>query len=179
MTWCWFNYPFKPTHHLRAGPLSASSLIARTLVANPVVVYGSVEYFNRAGTPETPRELTGHNCVIHTRHPKGDRWRFKGPKGTVEVKVSGNLQSNDGEAVLNGHGLGRFPIWLCGPEVESGAIRRVLTGYRVESSNLQVHVLYPPNKHLAAKVRRFIDFLVERFAHQRFWGRGDTEFNAG
>ena len=101
----------------------------------------------------------------------------------MEVKVSGNLQSNDGdalhEAVLNGHGLGRFPICLCGPEVESGAIRRVLTGYRVEPSNLQVHVLYPPNKHLAAKVRRFIDFLVERFAHQRFWGRGDTEFNAG
>lgn len=100
----------------------------------------------------------------------------------MEVIVSGNLQSNDGEAlheaVLNGHGLGRFPLWLCGPEVESGAIRRVFAGYQVEPSNKQVHVLYPPNRHLAAKVRCFIDFMVERFERQRFWERGNTVFDA-
>lgn len=65
---------------IRVGPLSASSLIARTLVACPVIIYGSAEYFSRAGTPQTPQELTGHNCLIHTRHPKGDRWRFKGQR---------------------------------------------------------------------------------------------------
>ena len=161
---------------IRIGELKPSSLIARRLVGSPVVVYGSVEYLNRAGIPETPEDLAHHNCLVHTRHPKGDRWRFHGPDGMVEVKVSGDLRSNDGEAlheaVQNGLGLGRFPIWLSGPALEAGIIRAVLTGFRAEPSNLAVHVVYPPNRHLAPKVRSFVDFLVERFGEQRFWELG-------
>jgi DNA-binding transcriptional LysR family regulator len=89
------------------------------------------------------------------------------------VPVRGNLRLNDDEAlsqaVLGGLGISVLPTFIVGRDLQSGALRAVLSEYVPSERN--VHALYLPNRHLSAKVRVFIDFLLERFGPAPYWDR--------
>jgi DNA-binding transcriptional LysR family regulator len=154
---------------IRVGELKDSSLIARKLAGSRRVIIASLEYWKKHGKPASPDDLTRHNCLTYAYLATGDDWRMTGPDGVEHVvAVSGNFAANNGEALmaaaLDGVGVALLPTWMCGPELQSGELAEVLADYTLPEPS--VHAIYPPGRHLSAKVRAFVDFLVERFKRQ-------------
>jgi DNA-binding transcriptional LysR family regulator len=101
-------------------------------------------------------------------------WRFRDRAGTEHsVRVTGRLHSNNGdllaEVAARGGGIIFEPAFIVGPEVRAGRLVPLLQDY--EPPPLPIYAVYPSRKHLSAKVRRFVEFLVERFADAQDWSR--------
>ena len=151
------------------------NLVARKLAPINRVVCATPEYFERRGVPAVPQDLAEHNCLVYTHANPDSLWRFRSPAGdNIAVPVRGNLRLNDDEAiwqaVLGGLGISMLPTFTVGKDLQSGRLRAVLTDYTPTEQNL--YAIYLPNRHLSAKVRVFIDFLLERFAPPPYWDRG-------
>jgi DNA-binding transcriptional LysR family regulator len=149
---------------LRTGPLPDSSLRVRRLGMGRMVLCAAPHYVAQHGTPEHPRDLARHNCLVYVNSDLGSRWRFSGPDGEHEVGVSGNLRSNSIEglrsAVLAGLGAALLPTIIVADDLKAGALVELLPRY--STSEVVVQAVYPPGRHVSAKVRTFLDFLVER-----------------
>lgn len=162
---------------IRMGPLPESSLIARRLSPVRYAVCGAPIYLARHGTPRTPEELVDHNCLTLSQFAHAE-WLFTGPQGEPHsVRVSGNLRANNAGALraaaIAGQGLIQQPTYLVGEDIKAGLLVPLLTEYTgVEAPIL---VLYPHRHHLSAKVRAFVDFLVERFGHDPGWDKWRPE----
>ncbi len=157
---------------IRIAPaLADSSLLARRLAPNRLVVCGTPDYFARRGVPRRPADLARHDCLLYSYLSWGDRWRFVGPRGDEWVEVSGRVRANNGdalrEAALAGLGLLYVPSFLVGTELARGALRAVLQRYADRST--AIWALYSPTRHLSAKVRAFVDFLAARFGPKPEW----------
>ena len=128
-------------------------------------------YFERHGVPHSPEELASHNCLTYTHFNPQETWRLRGPGGDIAVPISGNLRLNDDEAlsaaVLGGLGVALLPTFIIGRDLQAGRLTAVLSDY--VPSERHIHAVYLPNRHLPAKVRAFIDFLVERFSPRPYW----------
>ncbi|HKA53144.1 MAG TPA: LysR family transcriptional regulator [Candidatus Binatia bacterium] len=162
-----------------ASALPDSSLMARRLAPNRVVVCATPDYFTRRGVPQTPEELRQHNCLIYT--PLGpQQWCFKGPHGEYPVPVAGNFRADQAEAlraaVLSGLGVSILPTFLVGEDVRAGALQVVFSGLVAFTS--AVYAVYPPTRHLVPKVRVFVDFLAARFGPRPYWDDLDQAVGA-
>src|SRR5215472_15404092 len=149
---------------LRTGPLPDSSLRVRRLGIGRMVLCAAPHYVARHGTPEHPVDLARHNCLVYVNSDLGGRWRLSGPDGEHEVGVSGNLRSNSIEglrsAALAGLGAALLPTIIVADDLKAGALVELLPPY--STSEVVVQAVYPPGRHVSAKVRTFLDFLVER-----------------
>ena len=159
---------------LRIGRLPDSSLIARRLAPIRLVACAAPAYLARRGAPATPRELAAHDCLLYTYAASGEEWRFVGPGGAEEVvRVSGRLLANNGDvmisAALAGLGIALAPTFMAGEHVQSGGLVTLLPGYAAPEAAL--YAVYPPGRHLSAKLRSFVDFLVARFGEEPEWDR--------
>ena len=156
---------------VRIGELPDSSLITRRLAANRLVVCAAPAYLARHGAPRVPAELGAHNCLGYTLGATPNEWRFLGPGGEHRVRVSGNFQANNGDALRRaareGLGVVTLPTFIAGEDLRSGALRAVLADYALPES--AVYAVYPHNRHLSTKVRAFVDFLVEHFGPRPYW----------
>lgn len=156
---------------VRIGVLASSSLIARRLAPCRLVACAAPDYLERHGTPLRPGDLSGHNCLAYTYGLLSDGWRFTGPAGEEMVPVSGNLTVNNGDALrmaaLSGQGIIALPTFIVGADLRAGTLRPVLEDYALPE--MGIHAVYPPGRHLAAKVRSLIDFLAARFGETPEW----------
>ncbi len=160
---------------IRVAPaLADSSLIARRLAPNRVVVCGAPDYLARRGVPRTPADLVQHECLLYTYLSSRDAWHFVGPEGDEWVTVAGSFRANNGdvlrEAALAGLGLVQLPSFIVGPDLARGSLEAVLVPY--EDRSTAIWALYSPTRHLSAKVRAFVDFLAERFGPEPKWDAG-------
>lgn len=160
---------------IRVGRPGDSSLIIRRLCAVRIVVVASPAYLDKHESPAVPSDLASHTCIIDTNFREPNRWPFRTRDGDVEmVNVSGRIRFSNAEACLQaaalGLGLACVPAFVAGDVLRSGAVARVLSEF--ETTPYDVHVLYPHNRHLAAKVRLLVDFLVEQYRQQPHWERG-------
>lgn len=144
-----------------------SSLIVRNLARWRHILCCSPDYLRKHGPIRKLPELESHNCIRHASYPYGDHWHFVDRQDTpVSVRVSGNIVSNSGEtsrtAALEGLGICLSPGFLIGDALKQGRLVRLLPEYRpVEFS---MNAVYPTRHHLSAKVRSFIDLLVQHSA---------------
>ena len=156
---------------VRIGALPDSSLIARRLADNNMVVCAAPSYWRRRGKPSEPRDLTGHACLTYAYQRNPNEWPFVGPGGRFNVRVDGPLLSNNGDlsiaAALAGLGIVVSPCFLCGSHLAEGRLEAVLQDWMPPPGG--IHAVYPHGRHLSAKVRAFVDFLVERFGPQPAW----------
>lgn len=156
---------------IRITQLADSSLIARRLASARGAVCASPAYLERHGWPRHPAELAGHNCLGYSYVQPRDEWSFDGPDGLVSVHVRGTLEANNGDvlraAALLGLGIARLPTFLIGPDLRSGALLPVMPEYRIPETG--IYAVYPHSRHLSAKVRSFVDFLLPRFGEQPPW----------
>ncbi len=156
---------------VRIGELSDSSLVARRLAPARMMVCGAPAYFERHGVPETPADLAGHNCLGYSLLTAPNEWHFTGPGRAQTVRTSGNFHANNGDALraaaLAGLGVVVQPTFIVGDDVARGALVRVLAGFTPREST--IYAVFPHHRHLSAKVRVFVDFLVDRFAPEPYW----------
>jgi len=151
---------------VRVGTLQDSSLIARRLADTHLVVCAAPAYWDRRGRPHEPQALSQHSCLTYAYQHNPNEWPFMGPKGRFSVRVSGPLLANNGDltiaAARAGLGVAVLPSFLCGADLAAGRLEAVLSEWMLPPGG--IHAVYPHARHLSAKVRAFIDFLVERLS---------------
>lgn len=156
---------------VRIGRLADSSLIARRLAPCRLVACASPDYLRAHGEPGHPEDLTRHNCLGYSYWVSRDEWRFEGPDGPISVCISGNLRANNGDALrvaaLHGQGIVLQPTFLVGDDLVSGRLVPLLRQFQLPE--LGIFAVYPPGRHLAAKVRSFVTFLAARYGEHPAW----------
>jgi DNA-binding transcriptional LysR family regulator len=157
---------------IRIGPPGADNLVARKLGETRLVPCASPEYLAHRGAPRTPQELEKHDCLTYEYVNPRNLWRFRDRSGSEhDVRVAGGLHSNNGDLLAEvaalGAGIVFEPAFIVGPDVRAGRLVPLLQDY--EPPPLPIYALYPSRKHLSAKVRRFVDFLVARYADAQDW----------
>jgi DNA-binding transcriptional LysR family regulator len=144
-----------------------SSLMVRRLADWRHVLCCSPSYLETHPEPASPADLSAHNCIRYAFYPFGDEWRFTDPDGSpLTVRVAGNLVTSDTElrrlAVLAGVGLSLIAPFAIDEELRAGSLVPLLRNY--PTVVFSIAVVYPHRRHLAAKVRVFIDALARLFA---------------
>jgi DNA-binding transcriptional LysR family regulator len=142
-------------------------LIVRRLSEYRMIICAAPEYLAKRGRPEHPSDLTRHNCVIFYDAPAlargGREWQFTGPDGEFSLRMSGNLETNSAIAFRAAALLGQGVIIAPGPlvfdDLRSGALVPILSDFLPR--RFSIDAFYPHREHLPAKVRTFIDLLVD------------------
>jgi DNA-binding transcriptional LysR family regulator len=155
---------------VRIGRLEDSTLRARKIGEARRYLCASPRYLKRAGTPERPEDLAGHNCLIFRTLPGYNVWRFKSGGSTVDVRASGNFSANSGYALMNAArddmGLVLAPEWLVGPSLANGVFVEVMHKHPERTPLYAVH---PYQRFVPPKVKTFVDFLVDRYGKDYDW----------
>lgn len=145
-----------------------SSLVARKLADNPRIIVAAPSYLERAGTPQTPAQLSDHACLLYTNTNDGrvfNEWRFAGAPEPFRVKVEGSIQINDAGALVTaaccGAGLLLIPRMIVAGELARGELVEVLQGWPVVPGS-PIYAVYPARAWLALKTSAFIGFLQEK-----------------
>ncbi|MDE2514934.1 MAG: LysR family transcriptional regulator [Rhodospirillales bacterium] len=150
-------------------PNPDSQLIVRRLSGYRHILCASPDYLARNGAPRVPADLAAHNCLHHSNYPFGDDWVFDGPDGETTVSVRGNLITNGSTllraAGLRGLGIVLAPRFLVSDDLAAGRVVTLLDSY--VPRRMRLEVVYPHRHRLSAKVRLFIDALVERLDANR------------
>ncbi|MDN7184016.1 LysR family transcriptional regulator [Caballeronia sp. SEWSISQ10-4 2] len=151
---------------LRFGALPDTRLNARRIMSNRRYLCASPAYLQRHGNPAALADLARHRTILHRQNDDAyGVWRFTRDGETVSVKVHGSLSSNDGDIVLgwalDGHGISIRSEWDLAKYLESGRLKVVLPEFLLPPADLFVY--YPSRRNQPARIRAFIDFLVEHF----------------
>jgi DNA-binding transcriptional LysR family regulator len=151
---------------LRIGHLPDSQLVARKLADIQMIVCAAPSYLERRGTPTTPAELTGHDCLAFSDTPGPSEWRFgKDARSENRIAISARLWINSLDALVlaaeEGAGIVRLPSWLVQRELTAGRLVRILNGHEPPPSSL--HLLFQSARLASPKTRVFVDYLIERW----------------
>ncbi|WP_331377095.1 LysR substrate-binding domain-containing protein [Sinorhizobium chiapasense] len=159
---------------IRSGAMDDSSLKARKLLESRRVIVASPSYLETHGIPEAPGDLASHNCFSFNFRRSLNEWPFRNPGSTeiYRLPVSGNSSVNSGMIMrrlcLAGSGLGRVGQFHVQPDIDAGLLVPVLEDYNPEDIEL-IHAVFAGHEHLAARIRAFIDFLVEYVGKDQTW----------
>jgi DNA-binding transcriptional LysR family regulator len=149
---------------LRMGKMTDSALTARRIARCKRLVLGTPAYFDRAGTPSTPSELSKHQAVIYLQG-EGSVWSFRRETSELAVAVQGRLRVTAAEgvraAVLADVGLTIASEWMFSPELRSGAVRAALQEWSLPP--LDLWAVLPTGRAATAKARAFVDFFERTF----------------
>ena len=156
---------------IHVGHLDDSSLIAKRLASARMIVCGSPAYFEKHGIPETPEDLIHHQCLIYSPRIPANEWIFKKDNKKFNVRVSGDIRSNIGDALrvaaMQDSGLIQLPTYMTGLDIKAGRLQAVLEDYEPPES--PINALYLHRKHLSAKVRTFVDYLYDILHPVPYW----------
>jgi DNA-binding transcriptional LysR family regulator len=156
---------------IRIADLADSSLVAKRLAPNHRVLCATPDYLASKGTPLILADLQQHQLLLHN----SDQWKLEGPEGAAIVRVESAIRTNSSEvireAVLAGVGIALRSTWDIGPEIDSGRLKIILPEWHA-STRVAVYAVYPSRRHLAHKVRLFMDFLADRFGQPPYWDKG-------
>lgn len=151
---------------IRVGHLDDSSLIARKIAMSHSLVCASPAYLERRGTPTHPSELEAHSCLSFRTRPGKNYWCFEVPEGSVDVSISGCLNVNSlvflRYAALAGLGIIMIPTWMIRDQLKHEHLIPLLEDFPLDPPGTPIHAVFAHNRHLAPKVRVFVDFLAER-----------------
>jgi len=152
---------------IRVGVMRESRLLARKLGESRMVVVASPAYLAERGMPETPDDLARHNLLDFGFAKWKGGWPFELPNGeTITVVPSGNALVSDGEAmhqiVLAGMGLARLARFHVEADIGAGRLVPVLDDFNPGDIEPLHAVFVGHGGQLPARVRAFLDHLVER-----------------
>jgi DNA-binding transcriptional LysR family regulator len=151
---------------LRLGKLADSSLTARRIATCRHVVLGTPAYFERAGLPEAPGDLTAHETVIYAQRGGGAVWPFRREGVELTVTLRGRLHVSAAEgvraAVFANSGIAITSEWMFAPEIVDGTVKTVLEDW--ELPPMELWAILPAGRMAATKARTFASF-VEWLMH--------------
>jgi len=160
---------------VRIGSPADSSLIARHLCEARIAVCASETYLLEHPEPDVPADLASHDCIIDTNFREPGIWAFREQDGgQTVIEISGRLHFSNADVALTaaeaGLGIARAPSFIAGPRFRDGRLVPLLREF--EPQPLAIYALYPPGRHLAIKVRVFVDFLVAHYRNGPEWDKG-------
>lgn len=155
---------------VRGGELADQSLMARHVGDLRLTACAAPAYLERAGRPVQPRELedTHHRVVGFLRTRSGRTFPYAIHRAGERVEVKGRhaLAVDDGNAYLAaglaGVGILWLPEYMCREHIARGELVPLFEDWSVDP--MPLHVAYPPNRHVSAKLRVFIDWVVALMA---------------
>lgn len=154
---------------IRFGALKDSSLVARKLMDMRLVVIASPAYLSEHGKPDHPNALATHNCLLQLTSADPSNWTFKIDEEEVSVHVDGSFKANSPRAVAymaaGGLGIGRCPYYTAKPFLERSALKVLFPEQEANSTTL--NAVYPPNRHLTARIRALIEHLADWFSKDK------------
>jgi DNA-binding transcriptional LysR family regulator len=153
----------------RVGQLEDSSLIGRYLGDVKAILCASADYIDRFGKPSHPDEISNHQVIAATGWTQ---WSLKGPEEQeVNVNIKPRLKVNDLSSLytlaLSGAGITALPVLIAASAIKSKNLVPILCDWPFEAHPIQT--LYASNRHLSAKVRSFVDFVIERVRPNPPW----------
>ncbi|WP_051356733.1 LysR family transcriptional regulator [Azorhizobium doebereinerae] len=152
---------------VRAGPLKSSQLVARKLGETRMVIVGSPDYLARTGTPRRPADLDHHNRIGFCYLRQIEGWPLKGEREgeTLVFRPEGNVAASDGETLrhllLGGVGLARLGLFHVAADIAAGRLVPVLEDFNPGDTDPMHAVYLGQGGHMPARVRAYLDFLVE------------------
>lgn len=150
---------------VRVSEMQDSSLIARKLSDYRFVTVGHPGLIATHGRPNRPDELAHLPCVIDSNLRNRFNWRYLVDGVRQSVQVSGRVEVNSPSAVrmavLSGIGFGSVPFMMVEEDLRAGRLEVVLQDFELGAA--AIYVVYPHRRHLSAKIRAFVDFMVDWF----------------
>lgn len=158
---------------IRISRSGSASHVARKLASSVNVLCAAPDYLARHGTPAAPADLLKHSCIGYS-YAASDEWLLLDAEGKQHtVKIPFTMRTNNGDTAravaLGGQGIIWQPTFLVGADLRAGRLVQVLPAYHMQDIDIQA--VYPSRRHLSAKVRVMIDFLVEQFKDVPPWDR--------
>jgi LysR family transcriptional regulator for bpeEF and oprC len=153
---------------VRGGQLADSTLIARRVGMLNFVTCAAPSYLERFGTPMHPRDLERHRCINYFSSKTGKiyNWDYTRDGERIEMTLPGVVALNDSNAYLTaglaGLGIIMMTDLQLGSHGANGRLVRVLEDWATDP--VPIHVVYPQNRHLSAKVRVFVEWVADLMA---------------
>ena len=160
---------------VRVGDMPDSSLVSVRLADNRRLCVATPTYLARHGTPRAPGDLARFDCLTLSSDASQTRgWAFRETPGSTTVhyiKPSGPLDCSDGQVLhdwcLAGYGLAWRSTWEVESEIAAGRLVAVLEDYAAPPNG--IYAVFPQRKHLALRVRLWIDYLKHHYSTPGFW----------
>lgn len=138
-------------------------LVRRELISEPFVAVASPEYLAQNGKPETPTDITLHQCLFATTLTGSNDWIFKKDDETLIVKVPKSLEVNDSDLLLQGAlkgaGIAYLPEFIVKKALKSQQLIQLL--YEYETSLWSLNLFYQPQNKASPAAKQFKTFLLE------------------
>lgn len=149
---------------VRFGDLPDSPLTARCVGETGQVVVASPAYLARHGTPQVPEDLAQHNCLRFNFRRANPDWPFRHGDEVVSLKVNGSIECSNGEALAHlarmGAGIARVGAFSVAEDIQRGELVPLLEAYN-PGDREPINVVFVGGAAMPARVRVFVDFLVE------------------
>ncbi|MBK5438276.1 LysR family transcriptional regulator [Pseudomonas sp. TH32] len=149
---------------IRFGLLADSPLTARLIGSTGQLIVASPDYLLRNGTPLVPQDLLDHNCLRFNFRRAAPDWPFRQDGRNFSLKVAGTIEGNSGEALSQlarlGAGIARIGAFSVADDVKSGHLVSLLEAYN-PGDREPIHAVFVGGAAMPARVRAFVDFLVE------------------
>lgn len=150
-----------------------SSLIARKLTDNPLIMVASPDYLKQHGTPQTIDDLANHRFVVYAgQNGAMSSWAYHQQSEIINFNLNVKIKVNDGYALLrtalDGLGISLAARFVCCDDLAAGRLVQVLPGVKLESFS-PIYVMYPSRRHVPKKTRLFIDYMVNYIRNQKFY----------
>lgn len=153
---------------VRIGELPDSSMRALQVGSVRHVLCASPEHLQRYGLPQRPEDLHGHPIISSSAGSFSLDWQFEGK--TLRYKPRLTVTTNDAaiEAAVRSFGITRLMSYQIAPQLDAGKLQIILSEF--EPAPRPIHIVHREGRYASAKIRSFIDLLVERL-------RADTALN--
>ncbi|MFZ1605761.1 MAG: LysR family transcriptional regulator [Rhodoferax sp.] len=164
---------------VRVGDMPDSSLVSVRLADNRRLCVATPAYLTRCGTPQTPTDLVRFDCLTLSSDASQTRgWAFRSAPGggtngdaVSYLKPGGPLDCSDGQVLhdwcLAGWGIAWRSTWEVEAEIAAGHLVAVLEDYAAPPNG--IYAVFPQRKHLALRVRLWIDYLKHHYGTPGFW----------
>jgi DNA-binding transcriptional LysR family regulator len=165
---------------VRVGDLPDSSLVSVRLADNRRLCVATPRYLKQHGRPQAPADLARFDCLTLSSDASQTRgWAFTvpvtgsgaGESEIVHLRPNGPLDCTDGQVLrewcLSGYGIAWRSTWEVEADIAAGRLESVLDEFAAPPNG--IFALFPQRKHLALRVRLWIDFLKHEYARPDFW----------
>jgi DNA-binding transcriptional LysR family regulator len=166
----------------RAGGAPQAQVVARRLFAIQQIVCASPAYLAAHGAPRRLSQLSQHRCTGY-RQPGTGRpvpWEFNVNAEIVYQPMSPAFCCSDPDAemqaVIGGLGIGQIDSINAAEPLRAGQLVPLLSGH--VSERMGFYIYYAQRKNMPGRVRKFIDFAVERLKDSRAFRLSGAEFKA-
>jgi DNA-binding transcriptional LysR family regulator len=150
---------------IRFGPLSDSLLTARKIGETGRSIVAAPAYLARMGVPQLPEDLHAHNCLNFNFRRAEPVWPFRRDGRDYALPVGGNIEANNGETLaelaLAGVGIARVGTFSVAEDIAAGRLIELLEPFN-PGDREDIHAVFVGGATRPARVRVFVDFLVEK-----------------